>query len=117
MSMEYMVDINGIGYTQGFKIIVRAPGYVEASSCLCTVYDNGKAQVMFVDSVETVEGYREQGYATRLMEEVMILASKLKVDSVELLTNEDNQVAQRLYSRAGMVKTGKIHWRRILNRW
>jgi len=117
MSKVCLVDIHGIGYTAAFKVTIRAPGGIPVSSCLCTIYHNGKARVMWIDNVETTEQYRGRGWATRLMKEVLLLATELKIDSIELITNGDNLAAQRLYDGSGMERTGKQHWRRILNKW
>ena len=47
---------------------------VPHSSCLCTFYNNGKANIMVIDSVETDESHRQEGCATRLMEKALNLA-------------------------------------------
>ena len=44
--------------------------------CLCTFYNNGKANVMLIDSVWTDEKYRHQGYGNKLMKKVIELARK-----------------------------------------
>ena len=87
------------------------------SSCICTIYHNGRALVMVVDNVETREEFRGQGYAQRLLSLVMDLARAQGVDSVELVVNRNNVAARRLYEGAGFEETDKVHCRRILNRW
>jgi GNAT superfamily N-acetyltransferase len=87
------------------------------SSCLCTFYNNGKADVMLIDNVQTKERFRKMGYGTRIMEKAINLARKLGVDSVELNVNKDNKVAIGLYEKNGFEVTDKCYYRLILNRW
>ena len=89
----------------------------EHGSCLCTFYNNGKANVMIVDSVEVEEQYRGQGVGTKLTQKVIELAKNRGVDSIELNVNKDNIQAKKLYERAGFIKTNKDYYRMILNRW
>jgi len=86
-------------------------------SCFCTFYNNGKADVMIIDSVLTNEEYRRQGYGTKLMAEAIKLAKKMKVDSVELNVNKNNVAAKKLYEKIGFEKTKKDYYRLILNKW
>jgi len=87
------------------------------SSCLCTFYNNGKANILIIDSVWTDENHRGQGYGKRLMEKVKDLAKAENVDSIELVVNQDNQSAISLYEGMGMDRTKKYHYRLILNPW
>jgi len=87
------------------------------SSCLLTIYFNGKANVAIVDSVETKIGFRNQGFATKLMERILRIAEYHNVDSVELVVNHDNEAAIRLYEKVGFEPTSKIYYRKILNKW
>lgn len=89
----------------------------EASSCLCTLYHNGKARIMMVDSVETVPEYRNQGYGKKLMEEVIAFSRTQDVDSIELVVSQDNETAIQLYEKAGFKRTAKFLYRLILNVW
>ena len=86
-------------------------------SCLCTIYHNGKAQIMVVDDVKTEEKYRNNGYGSALINSVIQLAKDWKIDSVELTVSSGNDVAKRLYDKAGFKKTNKIHYRILLNEW
>lgn len=85
--------------------------------CICTFYNNGKANVMIIDSVEVEEQYRGQGTGTKLMQKAIDLAKKNKVDSIELNVNKDNNVGKKLYEKMGFEKTNKDYYRVILNRW
>lgn len=87
------------------------------SSCLCTIYHNGKARVMVIDSVETAKTYRHRGYGRKLMEETVVFAKAQQVDSVELVVNQDNAVAIKLYENAGFKRIDKFFYRLILNTW
>ena len=87
------------------------------SSCLCTIYNNGKAKVMIIDSVLTREECRGKGYGTKLMNEALKLAREENIDSVELNVNKDNMVAKKLYEKLGFEKTNKDYYRIILNRF
>lgn len=86
------------------------------ASCLCTFYNNGKADVMLIDDFQTKEEFRGQGYGTKLMNKAINLAKKLKVDSVELNVNRDNLVAISLYKKSGFEKTNKDYYRLILHK-
>ena len=86
--------------------------YLGVSSCLCTFYNNGKANVMVIDSVFTEEKSRCQGYATILMAKALMLARKYNVGAIELVT--DNPIAKKFYKRIGFKKTNKIQYRIIL---
>lgn len=87
---------------------------VDGGSCLATIYHNGKARVMIVDVVDVEEARRRQGVGTALVEKAIEVARANDVDSVELLVNPDNDAAKDLYRKAGFVRTGKVHYRRIL---
>lgn len=87
------------------------------SSCLCTFYNNGKADVMLIDNVQTKEEFKGKGYATLLIKKAIDLARKQKVDSVELNVSKDNIVAISLYKKSGFEKTNKDYYRLILNKW
>ena len=86
------------------------------SSCLCTFYNNGKADVMLIDSVETKEEFSGKGYGTKLIKKAIKLAKERKVDSIELVVNKNNEIAKKLYEQAGFEKTNKDYYRIILNR-
>jgi len=85
------------------------------SSCLCLLYRNSKAKVMLVDDVLVLEEQRGQGYGKELMNEVVDLAKRDNVDSIELTVNDDNLIARSLYSKTGFEETTKKYCRRILN--
>ncbi len=87
------------------------------SSCLCTFYNNGKADILIIDNVQTQKKFRGKGYGTRLMNKAINLAKKNKVDSIELVVGKDNKIAKRLYEKAGFKKTRKDYYRLILNKW
>ena len=87
---------------------------VDGGDCLGTIYHNGKAMVMMIDSVEVDEARRHTSIGTALMAEVVSVAFDHDVDSVELLVNADNVAAKSLYRKAGFTPTGKEHMRLIL---
>lgn len=87
------------------------------SSCLCSFYNNGKADVMLIDNVQTKEEFRGKGYGAKLIKKAINLAKKLKVDSVELVVNKNNKAAKKLYENSGFEKTKKDYYRIILNKW
>lgn len=89
---------------------------VDHGSCLCTFYNNGKANVMIIDSLKVAKEHRSQGIGTQLMEKAIALAKKKNVDSVELVVNKNNQIAKKLYKKIGLSKTAKDHYRLILNK-
>jgi len=89
----------------------------EVCSCICTIYHNGRARIMMVDSVETMEKYRDQGYGQKLMEEAIAFAKTHDVDSIELVVNQDNAAAIHLYEKAGFKRADKFFYRLILNAW
>ena len=89
----------------------------KTASCLCTLYNNGKANVLLIDSFQVKEEFRKKGYGTKLLNKVIDLARELKVDSVELVVNKDNKIAKRLYKKVGFEKTNKDYYRFILNKW
>jgi len=84
------------------------------SSCLCTFYNNGKANVMIIDNVQTKENYRGLGFATKLIEKAINMAKDKKVDCIELVVNKDNKIAKKLYRNAGFEKKDKEYYRLIL---
>ena len=83
----------------------------DVSSCLCTFYNNGKANVMLIDDVKTEEKFKNKGYATRLFKEVIAEAKKSNVDSIELIVNRDNKIAKNLYKKVGFLSVLK-YWKR-----
>jgi len=87
---------------------------VEHGSCIGTIYHNGKALIMVIDNVEVDKEYRNQGIGTMLMEKAIIVAIENNVDSIELLVNDDNEIAKGLYRKVGFQKTNKEHHRLIL---
>jgi ribosomal protein S18 acetylase RimI-like enzyme len=70
---------------------------------------------MIVDDVLIYERFRGQGHGKAMMLEVVEIAKRLDVDSVELTVNDDNMVARNLYQRVGFEETDKKYCRRILN--
>lgn len=91
--------------------------FTKEASCLLTFYNNGKANVMIIDSVEVKEKFRGKGYGKMLLEEAIDTAKEEGVDSIELQVNADNEVAKRLYLKVGFEKTAKEYYRLILNRF
>lgn len=86
-------------------------------SCVCTIFNNGKAKVMILDSVFVSEPYRGQGYGQKLMEKIINFAKTQNIDSVELQVNKNNEAAIRLYEKNQFQKTDKYYYRLILNKW
>lgn len=89
----------------------------DISSCLCTFYNNGKADVMIIDSFLVKKEFRGKGYGTQLINKATKLANKLKIDAIELVVSKDNKIAKKLYEKAGFKKTNKDHYRLILNKF
>lgn len=85
--------------------------------CILTFYHNGQANVMLVDNVKVDKNHRKKGIGTTLMKEVIKIAKKRKVDSIELVVNSDNTVAKRLYKKVGFKKTKKEYYRFILRKF
>lgn len=83
-------------------------------SCLCTFYHNGKARVMIIDSVCVEEEHQNQGWGTKLMQDAILLARGASVESIELVVNEDNKIAIRLYEKLGFDRPKKLFYRKIL---
>lgn len=86
-------------------------------SCICTFYNNGKANVMIIDNVKVDKNHRRKGIGTTLMKEAIKIAKKRKVDSIELVVNSDNTIAKRMYKKNGFEKTKKDHYRLILRKF
>ena|SRR3989338_5992494 len=89
----------------------------KTASCLCTLYNNGKANVMLIDNVFVKEEFRKKNYGAKLLNKAVNLARELKVDSVELVVNKDNKVAKRLYGKVGFKKANKDYYRLILRKF
>lgn len=89
----------------------------DIGSCTCTIYHNGKAQVMIIDSVYVDEQHQGKGYGQKLMDMAIDLAKAQNIDSVELNVNRDNKVAIGLYEKNGFELTDKHYYRLILNKW
>ena len=85
-------------------------------SCICTFYNNGKADVMIIDSVEVDQAHRGIGVGTKIIEQAIELAEKEGVDSVELNVNRDNIVAVKLYEKMGFSRTNKYYYRLIISK-
>jgi ribosomal protein S18 acetylase RimI-like enzyme len=83
-------------------------------SCLGTIYHNGKAKIMVLDSVFVEEESRGKGIGTKLLNCIINFAKGQGVESVELLVNHDNEAAKGLYKKLGFQKTNKEHQRLIL---
>ena len=58
-------------------------------------------EALFVSSLVVDEKYRRQGIATKLLEEVELLARESEVDNVELTVNNWNANAFSLYEKRG----------------
>lgn len=86
-------------------------------SCICTIFNNGKARVMILDSVFVSEPYRGHGYGQKLMEEIINFAKAQNIDSIELQVNQNNKVGISLYEKNQFQKTDKYYYRLILNKW
>ena len=88
----------------------------DKASCIITLYNNGKANVLIVDDVKVKEQFRRQGLATELLQQVILIAKTNNVDSIELTVNRDS-IAEKVYSKVGFVKTEKDYCRIILNKF
>lgn len=86
------------------------------ASCLCTFYNNGKANVMIIDSVFVRETSRGKGFGIKIIEKAKELAKKRNVDSIELVVNTDNGIAKHLYEKCEFEKTNKDYYRLILHK-
>lgn len=98
------------------RMAVEIDGAVIAS-CLCTLYFNGRANIMMVDVVWVDEENRGKGYGTLLMDKVIKHAKDKLVDSVELVVDRNNKVAKNLYRKVGFESTDKEYYRLILRRF
>jgi|TARA_X000000368_G_scaffold5185_1_gene3980 ribosomal protein S18 acetylase RimI-like enzyme len=58
-------------------------------------------EALFVSSLVVDEKYRRQGIASKLLEEVELLARESEVDNVELTVNNWNANALSLYEKRG----------------
>ncbi|HUV42447.1 MAG TPA: GNAT family N-acetyltransferase [Patescibacteria group bacterium] len=87
---------------------------VKSGSCLCTFYNNGKANVMIIDVVEVEKAHRRMGIGTELLDKALALAKDKNVDSVELVVNKDNLPAKKLYEKVGFTKINKDFYRKLL---
>ena len=91
-------------------------GVGDEASCLCTFYNNGKANVMMIDSVFVRETSRGKGFGIKIIEKAKELAKKRNVDSIELVVNTDNGIAKYLYEKVGFEKTKTDYYRLILHK-
>jgi ribosomal protein S18 acetylase RimI-like enzyme len=82
--------------------------------CLATIYHNGAAKIMVIDSVWVEEDYRNRGLATKLILQATKIANGNNIDAIELIVNDNNQAAKNLYTKTGFKKTNKEHYRIIL---
>ena len=83
-------------------------------SCLCTFYNNGKANIMIIDRFEVESEHRGKGIGTLLLQKAIELAKTQHVDSIELTVNNDNKPAKKLYKKMGFKKTDKDYYRILL---
>ena len=70
----------------------------------CVVWKKKKTtnyEALFVSSLVVDEKYRRQGIASKLLEEVELLARESEVDNVELTVNNWNANALSLYEKRG----------------
>lgn len=86
-------------------------------SCIGTFYNNGVANVMIVDSVFVEKKFRRKGIGLTVMKKALSVARKKNVDSIELVVNQNNVAAKRLYRKVGFKKTGKEYYRLILHKF
>ena len=68
-----------------------------------------------IEEVKTVDKYRNQGYATELIEIAKIKAQELNCDTIELCFNSKDKVAEKLYNKSGFMPDGNIKMCIILN--
>jgi ribosomal protein S18 acetylase RimI-like enzyme len=87
---------------------------VPYGSCLGTIYNNGQAWIMVIDSVEVDKNQRRRGIGTALMTKAIEVAKEYNIDSIELIVNDYNEAAKELYKKVGFLKTNKEHYRIIL---
>lgn len=99
------------------KVIQKTVKIGTLGSCLCTFYNNGKANVMIIDSVDVKMTHRRLGIGTQIIKRAIELAKKYNVDSIELNVNKSNIPAKKLYEKQGFKKTNKDYYRLILNKW
>lgn len=97
------------------KIVIRI-GEKEIANCLCTFYHNGIAKVMIIDNLFVCDEFRRLGFGKKMINLAKMLAENEGVDSIELVVNKDNVIAEHLYNSVGFQKTKKDYYRFILNK-
>lgn len=57
--------------------------------------------IIYIDDLCTLEGYRGKGFASQLLAHVRAIATSADLDAVVLDTGFDNNTAQKLYLKSG----------------
>jgi ribosomal protein S18 acetylase RimI-like enzyme len=71
---------------------------------------HGGASILFVYEVEVEEAYRGQGVATKLFDELERIARARGIREGFVLTEPDNEPANRLYESRGGVRVDTVMW-------
>ena len=106
-----MLEQYEIGITETVKGKLK-----ELASCLCTIYNNGKATILVIDNVFVIPEKRNKGYGTKIINMAIDSAKNKEVDCIELVVNDDNEIAKNVYYNCGLRPTNKEHWRLILKK-
>lgn len=78
----------------------KEDGEVVSSLILYTVYLPSRS-LGVIEEVQTKEGYRMQGRATKLMQQAILRAKEIGLDCVELTVRQDKPHIQAFYKSLG----------------
>jgi ribosomal protein S18 acetylase RimI-like enzyme len=96
-SFSYSTSIDGFVC----KVRERLIGNVNISP-----YQDGKNQILFISNVAVHPDFRNQGVASRLIQQVIDYASQSKYSSLWLQVRKENEIAYRIYLSIGFKKWG-----------
>jgi RimJ/RimL family protein N-acetyltransferase len=69
-------------------------------------------QIAEIDEVHIDEAYRQKGYGTQMLNQIIILIKSLNIEKVFLIMEIDNLSAERLYNKFGFVASGQFRFLR-----
>ena len=68
-----------------------------------------------IEEIKTVEGFRNKGYGTQLLNLAINKAKDLNADTIELCWNTRDKISKKLYDRIGFEEDGNVRMKITLN--
>ena len=85
------------------------------SSCVLYTVELRSRKLAVIEEVKTTEGFRNKGYGGLIVDLAIRKAKAEQCDTIELCYNPKDQLAAKLYEKAGFKEDGNVRAKIVLN--